>query len=110
MSAKRLPQLVILTFDDSLNDLNKKLYESIFHPIRRLVHFDVQLHHFKIISRNPNGCPISATFYVSHEWTDYGHVQNMYSDGHEIASHSISHSFGEQFSKKKWLKEMGGQR
>ena len=30
---------------------------------------------------------------VSHEWTDYGHVQNMYSDGHEIASHSISHRF-----------------
>ena len=47
------------------------------------------------------------------------------SDGHEIASHSISHSFGEQvcdlkliffntllfqFSKKKWMKEMAGQR
>ena len=46
-------------------------------------------------------------------------------DGHEIASHSISHSFGEQvcdlkliffntllfqFSKKKWMKEMAGQR
>ena len=56
------------------------------------------------------GCPISATFYVSHEWTDYSHVQNVYSDGHEIASHSISHSFGEQFSKKKWTKEMAGQR
>ena len=110
ISARRLPQLVILTFDDSLNDLNKKLYESIFHPIRRLVHFDVQLHHFKIISRNPNGCPISATFYVSHEWTDYSHVQNVYSEGHEIASHSISHSFGEQFSVKKWLKEIAGQR
>ena len=89
-----MPQLVVLTFDDSVNDLNQRLYQSIFHPIRR----------------NPNGCPISATFYVSHEWTDYGHVQNMYSDGHEIASHSISHSFGEQFSKKKWLKEMAGQR
>ena len=62
MSAKRLPQLVILTFDDSINDLNQRLYESIFHPVRR----------------NPNGCPIAATFYVSHEWTDYGHVQNMY--------------------------------
>lgn len=86
--------MVILTFDDSVNDLNQRLYQNIFHPIRR----------------NPNGCPISATFYVSHEWTDYGHVQNMYSDGHEIASHSISHSFGEQFSKKKWLKEMAGQR
>lgn len=94
ISAKQMPQLVVLTFDDSINDLNQRLYTSIFHPIRR----------------NPNGCPISSTFYVSHEWTDYGHVQNMYSDGHEIASHSISHSFGEQFSKKKWLKEMAGQR
>ena len=36
LTGRRTPQLVILTFDDSLNDLNKKLYESIFHPIRRL--------------------------------------------------------------------------
>ena len=41
---------MVLTFDDSVNDLNQRLYQSIFHPIRR----------------NPNGCPISATFYVSH--------------------------------------------
>ena len=27
MSAKRMPQLVILTFDDSVNDLNKGLYQ-----------------------------------------------------------------------------------
>ena len=65
---------------------------------------------FNDYRKNPNGCPISATFYVSHEWTDYGLVQSLYSDGHEVASHSISHSFGEQFSKKKWLKEMAGQR
>ena len=94
MSASRTPQLVVLTFDDSVNDLNKRLYQDIFHPSRK----------------NPNGCPIAATFYVSHEWTDYALVQSLYSDGHEIASHSISHSFGEQFSKKKWTKEMAGQR
>ena len=35
LSSRNTPQLVMLTFDDSLNDLNKKLYESIFHPIRR---------------------------------------------------------------------------
>ena len=29
MSAKRLPQLVILTFDDSVNDLNKGLYQVL---------------------------------------------------------------------------------
>jgi len=28
--------------------------------------------------------------YVSHEWTNYAHVQNLYADGHEIASHSVS--------------------
>ena len=93
-SAKRTPQIVVLTFDDSVNDLNKRLYQDIFPPSRK----------------NPNGCPIAATFYVSHEWTDYALVQSLYSDGHEIASHSISHSFGEQFSKKKWMKEMAGQR
>ncbi|CAB0018158.1 unnamed protein product [Nesidiocoris tenuis] len=68
------PQIVLLTFDDSVNDLNKGLYEDLFERGRV----------------NPNGCPISATFYVSHEWTDYGQVQNLYATGHEIASHSVS--------------------
>jgi len=86
--------MVLLTFDDSVNDLNKKLYQELFERGRV----------------NPNGCPIAATFYVSHEWTDYSQVQNLYADGHEIASHSITHSFGEQFSKRKWAKEISGQR
>ncbi|XP_045481551.1 uncharacterized protein LOC123685740 isoform X7 [Harmonia axyridis] len=90
----QLPQIVLLTFDDSVNDLNKGLYQDLFEKGRV----------------NPNGCPISATFYVSHEWTDYSQVQNLYSDGHEIASHTISHSFGEQFSQKKWTREIAGQR
>jgi len=88
------PQLVMITFDDSVNDLNRDLYKEIFKDYRL----------------NPNGCPISATFYVSHEWTDYSQVQNLYASGHEIASHSISHSYGEQFSKSKWMLEMVGQR
>ena len=33
----RTPQLVMLTFDDSLNDLNRKLYESIFQVTRNIV-------------------------------------------------------------------------
>ena len=28
--------------------------------------------------RNPNQCPIKSTFYVSHEWTDYSQVQDLY--------------------------------
>ena len=71
---ENIPQMVLLTFDDSVNDLNKGLYSDLFEKGRR----------------NPNGCPISATFYVSHEWTDYSQVQNLYADGHEMASHSVS--------------------
>ncbi|XP_017776469.1 PREDICTED: mediator of DNA damage checkpoint protein 1 isoform X4 [Nicrophorus vespilloides] len=94
MSVEQLPQIVLLTFDDSVNDLNKGLYSDLFEKGRV----------------NPNGCPLSATFYVSHEWTDYSQVQNLYSDGHEMASHTVSHSFGEQFSQKKWTREIAGQR
>ncbi|XP_025986178.1 uncharacterized protein LOC105199736 isoform X2 [Solenopsis invicta] len=91
---EQTPQIVLLTFDDAVNDLNKPLYSELFENGRK----------------NPNGCPISATFYVSHEWTDYSQVQNLYADGHEMASHTVSHSFGEQFSARKWAREVAGQR
>lgn len=64
---------MLLTFDDSVNDLNREIYRRLFEQGRT----------------NPNGCPILSTFYVSHEWTDYSQVQNLYSKGHEIASHSV---------------------
>lgn len=73
MQAKDTPQIVLITFDDAVNDLNYELYAEIFDD-----------------RRNPNGCPILGTFYVSHEWTDYGMVQSLYSKGHEMASHSIT--------------------
>ena len=58
---------------------------------------------------NPNGCPIKATFYVSHEWTDYSQVQNLYANGHEIALHTITHSFGTNFNEEKWANEVVGE-
>lgn len=70
---EEIPQLVMITFDDSINDLNWDLYREIFS--NRV---------------NPNGCPALGTFYVSHEWTDYSQVQTLYSEGHEMASHSIT--------------------
>lgn len=74
LPGEEVPQIVLLTFDDAINDLNKGLYQDIFEKGHT----------------NPNGCPITATFYVSHEWTDYSQVQNLYAEGHEMASHSIS--------------------
>lgn len=68
------PQVVLVTFDDGVNDLNFDHYTEIFDTGRK----------------NPNGCPIRGTFYVSHEWTDYGQVQTLYSKGHEMASHTVT--------------------
>ncbi|XP_030564996.1 uncharacterized protein LOC115765518 isoform X2 [Drosophila novamexicana] len=89
------PQIVLITFDDAISTINIDLYDELFNNKSR---------------KNPNGCPLRATFYLSHEWTDYGMVQDLYSDGHEMASHTVSHSFGEQFSQKKWTREIAGQR
>ena len=72
---KDVPQLVLISFDDAVNDINWHIYEELLNSGRS----------------NPNGCPIKATFYVSHEWTDYSQVQTLYSRGHEIASHSITY-------------------
>lgn len=71
---EEVPQIVLITFDDAVNDLNRGTYAELFERGRV----------------NPNGCPISGTFYVSHEWTDYVQVQNLYADGHELASHTVS--------------------
>ncbi|XP_053209789.1 homeobox protein 5-like isoform X2 [Panonychus citri] len=94
LKSSQVPQIVMITFDDAINDLNWEIYEEIFNSNRR----------------NPNGCPLLGTFYVSHEWTDYGQVQTLYSRGHEMASHGITHSFGEKFSTSQWHKEIHGQR
>ncbi|GAB6023473.1 Cytidine deaminase 5 [Chamberlinius hualienensis] len=93
LSPSDVPQMVVLTFDDSVNEINYGFYSS-----------------FLANRNNPNGCPISATFYVSHEWTDHAKVNQLYNAGHEIASHSISHSDGASFTRDRWTKEIDGQR
>ena len=73
---KDIPQMVLITFDDAVNDENWELYSSKLFPQSK---------------KNPNGCPIHATFYVSHEYTNYAMIHKLYNQGHEIAVHSITH-------------------
>lgn len=40
--------------------------------------------------RNPNGCPVTGTYFVSHLYTDYFLVQSLRSKGHEIGDNTIS--------------------
>jgi len=93
-----VPQMVMVTFDDAINNNNIDLYDEIFNRERR----------------NPNGCDIKATFFVSHKYTNYSAVGNMHHLGHEIAVHSITHNDDEEFwsngSIDDWAKEMAGSR
>merc|ERR1712117_481440 len=87
-----------LACDDAINNNNIDLYTEIFNKQRR----------------NPNGCDIKGTFYVSHKYTNYSAVQNMHRLGHEIAAHSITHNDDESFwseaGTEDWAREMAGSR
>ena len=90
--------MVTLTFDDAINIGNIDLYAEIFNKQRR----------------NPNGCDIKGTFFVSHNYTNYSAVQNMHRLGHEIAAHSITHNDDESFwsdaGTEDWARKMAGSR
>ncbi|RZB40330.1 chitin deacetylase, partial [Asbolus verrucosus] len=64
--------------------------------------------------KNPDGNPITATFFVSHEYTDYSRVQELYVRGFEIGDNSITKSSLSEYWKnatEDTLKqEFGGQR
>lgn len=76
LSLKETPQIVLLTFDDALFD-DTHFYFG-------------QLGLIDSSRLNPNGCPVGATFFVSHRWTDYRLAEEYFLKGHEIAVHSIT--------------------
>lgn len=75
LAAKDVPMMITITFDDAINNNNIQLYKDIFDGKRK----------------NPNGCDIKATFFVSHKYSNYSAVQETHRKGHEIAVHSITY-------------------
>lgn len=63
---------------------------------------------------NPNGCNISATFFVSHEYTDYVMLNELYHKRHAIVDHTITHrtpiSWWKEANYTQWQQEIVGQR
>lgn len=92
-----IPQLVMLTFDDAVT----------------VQIFDEVMPFFSEMT-NPDGCPVGLTFFVSHEYTDYEKVHELWAAGHELALHSISHSpyvdYWRQISKENLTREFADQR
>lgn len=98
LPASSIPQIVMISFDAAVNSDGFSLYEELFNG------------QFK----NPNDCNISATFFVSHEYTDYCMVQALYSQRHEIADNSISRrlpiSWWKNATEKEFTEEIAGMR
>merc|ERR1711872_368871 len=94
LPAETIPQFIMLTFDDAINPNVAEFYDKLFRN-----------------RSNPNGCPIRGTFYITHEWNDYWLTKKLYSEGHEIADHTITHESTDAFKRAdidRWTKEIGG--
>lgn len=93
-----VPQMVMITFDDAVNNNNLHIYDELFGQGRK----------------NPNGCTIKGTFFLSHKYSNYSAVQDLNKRGHEIAVHSITHNSKEKYwsngTSVRWAKEMAGAR
>ncbi|KAF0303227.1 Basement membrane-specific heparan sulfate proteoglycan core protein [Amphibalanus amphitrite] len=99
LEPSQVPQMVVVTFDDAVNSQNIDIYKKLFNKEKR---------------KNPNGCPYHATYFVSHEFTNYRDVQELWNLGHEIAVHSITHRKPEDWwtnnaTIEDWFDEMVGQ-
>ncbi|KAI8118034.1 hypothetical protein CVS40_10223 [Lucilia cuprina] len=99
LEPQSVPQMILLSFDDAINFENWELFSQVL---------------FRGHRRNPNGCPIKATFFVSHPFTNYQYVQKLWNDGHEMAVHSVTHRGPEMWwshnaTIEDWFDEMVGQ-
>ncbi|TRY78789.1 hypothetical protein TCAL_11804 [Tigriopus californicus] len=91
------PMIVYLTFDDAMTKLaSDDFYSQLFDGSKT----------------NPDGCPIRATHFLTHLYTDYSLVNKYWRMGHEMASHSITHranaTYWKTLSKDGWANEMSG--
>lgn len=76
ITLSQIPQMVFFTFDDAVTSQAAGFYKQLFASSRK----------------NPNGCPISMTLFISHDNTQYRLVSEFHNLGMEIASHSVTHS------------------
>jgi len=90
-----IPQMVLLALDGAVNGQNYNHYITLFNDT---------------VYKNPNECPMRGTFFVSHEYSSYQMVADLYQKGHEIAINSITSRQLSAESYDEWVQEMVGMR
>ncbi|XP_021357562.1 uncharacterized protein LOC110453064 [Mizuhopecten yessoensis] len=76
MNRSDIPQMVYFGLDDAVTGSASGYYKTLFRRDRK----------------NPNGCPITPTLYISHKYTQYDVVREYRELGYELAVHSVTHT------------------
>jgi hypothetical protein len=71
---QKVPQIVMITWDDSVRRADAAGLDFLINGLK-----------------NPNGSPYLYTFFTRQLSTDYSLVENYFSNGHEIADHTVTH-------------------
>ena len=85
------PQIVLFSFDDGLR---RQDYDGFYSKL-----FNGR--------KNPNGCQIGLTFFVSHYYTDYALLEDISTlYGYEIADHTVDHNTSSETTEEEWTGEI----
>ena len=90
LSPSDVPQMIVLTFQNAVSPQNYLPYQRVFSR------------------RNPNGCPATGSFFVSHTSTDYFQVQSLWAQGHEIGDNTVTSENPGTWNRQKWVNEVRG--
>ncbi|CAG8460835.1 4935_t:CDS:2 [Paraglomus occultum] len=86
----QVPQFFVLSFDDAMQPAMQPSNDTFIqdtHPNSAHLVFDTLMKGKK----NPNGCPITATYFLQTYYTDFGLVTNWYAAENEVADHTMTH-------------------
>ncbi|KAF8385074.1 hypothetical protein PRIPAC_74216 [Pristionchus pacificus] len=87
------PQMIVITFEGAVTDRTTRIYKSLFSGRLR-----------------SHDCPLRATFFVSHEYTNYDQVQWLAARGNEIAVAGMGSTSLSSRSEDRWRAELQGMR
>jgi hypothetical protein len=89
LSGSDLPQFILVTFDDGITPLAESYIQPV---VGGLI--------------NPDGSEAPVTYFVTKVNTDPALARKRYQDGNELASHTVTHTTGDQTTLDQWLWEM----
>ncbi|KAJ3032457.1 hypothetical protein HDV00_007532 [Rhizophlyctis rosea] len=91
------PQFLLVTFDDAMQSTTMPAAQALIAN-----------------RKNPNGCPVGATFFVSADYSDPFYLTQWYAAGSEVADHTITHAepfagtYAEIEGNRYWATSLGG--